>query len=403
MKPKRGLWIITAGAVALIGALAVAFMPRPVLVDVVRAERGPLRVTVDEDGRTRIRERYVVSAPLSGQLCRIELEPGDCVVAGRTLIATLSPTAPELIDARMREQLEARVRAAEIQVQSAGARSARAEATHELAGVELTRATQLAGQGASSRQELDRAREFARAAAEDLKAADYAKQIAGFELDQARAALSLSATPFRPGDREWEMRIVAPVGGRVLRVFQEDAAVVSPTTRLVELGDPADLEVEVDVLSSDAVQIRPGARVFFEHWGGDAPLEGRVRVVEPAGFLKISALGVEEQRVNVIIDFTTPAQRRIALGDAYRVEARIVVWEADNVLKVPVGALFRSEGEWAVFTLIAGRARLIRVSIGHSNGRETEILGGLSRGESVVVHPSDKVADRVRISPRTRR
>lgn len=400
MALTRRHWSVMGGALIVVGALAFAFSPRPVAVEVARAVRGPLRVTVDEDGRTRIKERYVVSAPLGGQLRRIELQAGDCVVAGETLVAILEPVAPELIDVRSREQLEARVRAAEIQVQSAGARLERVRAAHELAQVELARATALTEQGAIARQEFDRTRENARVVTEDLKSADYARQIAGFELEQARAAVSRTSTNPRAA-APWDLRILSPISGRVLRVFHEDAAVVPATTRLVELGDPADLEVEVDVLSSDAVQVRVGARAFFEHWGGDVPLEGRVRVVEPAGFLKISALGVEEQRVNVIIDFVTPAERRRALGDAYRVEARIVVWEADEVLKVPVGALFRSGGEWAVFAVVAGRARLTRVRVGHGNGRETEIVSGLAAGDAVVIHASDKVADGVRIKRRT--
>ena len=399
MNITRRYWILATCALTLVGALLFAFSPRPVAVEVVRTARGPLRVTVDEDGRTRIKERYVVSAPLGGQLRRIELKSGDCVVAGETLIATLEPTAPELLDARTREQLEARVRAAAIQVQSAGARLERARAANEFAQGEMTRAITLAEQGAMSRQEFDRTREVARAMTEELKAAEYSRQIAGFELEQARAAVSRGSTNSQAAEC-WDFRILSPISGRVLRVFHEDAAVVSATTRLVEVGDPADLEVEVDVLSSDAVQIRSGARAFFEHWGGDVPLEGRVRVVEPAGFLKISALGVEEQRVNVIIDFVTPADRRRALGDAYRVESRIVVWEADDVLKVPVGALFRSDGNWAVFTMVGGRARLTPVKVGHSNGRETEVLSGLNVGDAVVVHASDKVADGVRIKLR---
>src|SRR5688572_22068412 len=401
MNITRRYWIVLGCTLTLVGALWFAFSPRPVAVEVTSAKRGPLRVTVDEDGRTRIKERYVVSAPLGGQLRRIELKSGDCVVAGKTLVAMLEPAAPELLDARSREQLEARVRAAEIQVQSAGARLERVRAAHELAHVELARATTLTEQGAMARQAFDRTREAARAAAEELKSAEYSRQIAGFELEQARAAVSRTSTNPRTSDA-WDLRILSPVNGRVLRVFHEDAAWVPATTRLLELGDPADLEVEVDVLSSDAVQIRAGAKAFFEHWGGEVPLEGKVRLVEPAGFLRVSALGVEEQRVNVIIDFVTPADRRRALGDAYRVEARIVVWEAANVLKVPVGALFRSDGEWAVFAVVGGRARLTRVKVGHSNGRETEIVGGLASGEAVVIHASDKVGDGVRIKLRAK-
>lgn len=403
MKITRRHWTYIFGALVLAGALAYAFMPGPVPVEIARVVRGALQVTVDEDGRTRIKERYVVSAPLGGQLRRIDLHPGDPVVAGKTRIAILEPAAPELLDARTRALLEARVRAAEIQLDLAWPRVERVRAARELAAAELSRAQSLIERQALSRQELDRAREADRASAEELRAAEYSRQIAGFELEQARAALSFSGPAARAADRAWELGVTAPVDGRVLRVFHADAAIVSPATPLLELGDPADIEVEIDVLSSDAVKIRPGARVFFEHWGGDAPLEGRVRVVEPAGFRKISALGVEEQRVYVIADFVAPSETRGALGDAYRVEARIVVWSADDVVKVPVGALFRSEGQWSVFAIRNGRARLARVEVGHSTGREAEIYRGLAVGDEVVLHPSDKVAEGVAVTIRPRR
>jgi HlyD family secretion protein len=397
MKISRPHWYLAAAALLIVAVLAYAFAPRPVPVELARAAAGPLRVTIDEDGRTRIRERYVVSAPLGGHLRRIELHPRDAVIAGKTRIATIEPAAPELLDPRTRAQLEARRQVAETQVQLAGPRIERARAAQELALSELARAETLAAEQALSRQEFDRVREASRAANEELKSAEYARQIAGFELEQARAALLRSTPDTARGDHSWELCVTSPIDGRVLRVFHEDAAVVPTSARLVEVGDPTDLEAEIDVLSSDAVRIRPGARVLFEHWGGDRPLEGRVRVVEPAGFLKISALGVEEQRVNVIVDFVTPPDQRRALGDAYRVEARIVVWEAERVLKVPVGALFRSEGDWTVFAVRSGRARLLRVEVGHSNGRETAIVSGLTAGDEVILHPSDKIADGVAI------
>lgn len=403
MHLSRRHWIVAGCTAALAGLLALGFLPRAVPVDSVRVSRGPLRVTVDEDGRTRIKERYVVSTPLAGQLHRIDLKPGDSVTAGKTLVATLEPRPPELFDARTREQLEARMRAAEAQVQNAGARTERTRAADDLARSEFARAATLLEQGGASRQDLDRAREAARASAEELKAAGYARQIAEFELEQARAALSRSAPNSRAADCAAAWHIRAPITGRVLRVFHEDAAVVPATTRLVELGDPADLEVEVDVLSSDAVRILPGARCFFEHWGGELPLEGRVRVVEPAGFLKISALGVEEQRVNVIVDLVTPVENRPKLGDAYRVEARIVVWESNEATTVPVGALFRSGQDWAVFAIVDGRARLVPVKVGHSDGRRTEVLFGIAVGDEVIVHASDKIADGVRVRPREAR
>jgi HlyD family secretion protein len=403
MKISRAHWYFAATALLIIAALAYAFAPRAVPIELARVTTGPLCVTVDEDGRTRIKERYVVSTPLGGQLRRIELHAGDPVVAGKTHIATIEPAAPELLDPRTRAQLEARRHVAETQVQLAAPRIERARAAQELAQAELARAQSLATAQALSPQEFDRAREAARVGNEELKSAEYARQIAGFELEQARAALLRSTSEARFGDHSWELCVTSPIDGRVLRVFHEDAAVVPASARLVELGDPADLEAEIDVLSSDAVRIRPGARVLFEHWGGEIPLEGRVRVVEPAGFLKISALGVEEQRVNVIVDFITPPNQRRTLGDAYRVEARIMVWEAESVLKLPVGALFRTEGDWTVFAAQGGRARLTRVNVGHSNGRETEIVAGLKAGDEVILHPSDKIADGVVIRAREHR
>lgn len=402
MKTNRRPWILTLGGLLLLAALIYAFAPRPVPVDLAKIARGPLQVTVDEDGRTRIKERYVVSAPLAGRLRRIELHSGDTVTAGQTLLAVVEPAEPDLLDPRTQAQLEARLRAAEAQLQLATPRVERARAALDLAQAELDRATRLFEQNALARQEFDRARESARAAGEDLKSAIYTGQISGFEVEQARAALIRSSPQAQPGESGGQVEIVAPVSGRVLRVLHEDAGVVSAATPLLELGDPTDLEAEIDVLSSDAVRVQPGARVLFVHWGGDTPLEGRVRVVEPAGFLKISALGVEEQRVNIIADFLTPAVQRESLGDAFRVEARIVVWESENVLKVPVGALFRSGSDWALFVARERHARLTRVEVGHSNGRETEITRGLSVGDEVVLHPSDKVGDGVAITARKR-
>ena len=403
MKITRRSLLLAVIGLTLLGALVYAFMPRPVPVEITRVGRGPLRVTVDEDGRTRIKERYVISAPIGGQLRRIELQPGDAVKAGVTVLASIDPVEPTLLDARTRAQLEARLRAMEAQVDLSGPRLERARATQELAQREYARVTQLADQAVVSRQEIDRSREAARVAAEDLKAAEYSRRIAGFELEQARAALMRSTPGPRTDECTGEMKIVAPVDGRVLRLFHEDAAVITPAARLLEIGDPMDLETEIDVLSSDAVRIQPGARVLFEHWGGRAPLEGRVRVVEPAGFLKISALGVEEQRVNVIADLVTPPAERSALGDAYRVEARIVVWESDQVLKVPVGALFRHQGAWAVFAVRDGRARLTTVETGHGDGREVELLAGLAESDEMIVHASDKVSDGVRVTLRAQR
>ena len=392
-------WVLGAGALALAGLLAWAFRPQRLTVDAAPAGRGPLVVTVDEEGRTRIKERYVVSAPLGGRMLRVGLKPGDAVTAGRTVIAALEPTDPELLDPRGRAQAEARVKAAKAAQERSGPLLARARTDREYVAADLVRARRLYGEQGLSHQELDAVEQRDAAAAAELKSAEFQSRIADYELELAQAALvgEGGAGTTGPGERRFEVR--APISGRVLRVFQESEAVVGPGTRLVELGDPADLEVLVGVLSADAVQVKSGARVVIEHWGGEEPLAARVRVVEPAGFTKVSALGVEEQRVNVLADFTGPPEARRTVGDAFRVEARIVVWEAPEVLKVPVGALFHTGDQWAVFAVRGGRASLQTVQAGHRNDREVEILSGLAAGDPVIIHPSDKLEDgsRVRI------
>ena len=382
---------------ALLGA--DAFLPKPIEVEVAEVKRGLLRVTVDEDGRTRIKERYVVAAPLAGQLLRIKLKPGHAVEAGKTIVAAIDPPDPALLDERARAQAEAQVRAAEARHKKAAADLERAQATFEFASKDLARARDLRIKRSISQQDYDLVAERERISAALLRAAQFEQQVAVHELEMARAALL--RTHSSPGERmAHRLEIPSPIRGRVLRVFQESEAVVTPGTRLLELGDPTDLEIEIDVLSADAVKIKPGAKVYLEHWGGPEPLLARVRLVEPAGFLKISALGVEEQRVWVIADFVDPPEKRPTLGDAYRVEARIVTWEEEGVLKVPAGALFRKGDGWAVYRAANGRAVLRSVTVGQSNALEAQILDGLSEGERVIVHPSDKVKDGVAIQSR---
>jgi HlyD family secretion protein len=387
---------------AVVGLLIYAFLPAAVEADVATVRRGALRVTVDEDGKTRIKQRYVVSAPLSGQLLRITLRPDDKVRQGQTLIAVIQPTDPSLLDARSRAQAKARVSAAEASRRQAEAQFQRAKAGHELAAAELARAQRLQEGRSIARQEFENAVHRERAASAELQAAQHAVRVADFELEQAQAAL-LRTQPRSPGEADNEVfEIRAPINGKVLRVFQESETVVSPGTRLLEIGNPEDLEIEIDVLSVDAVKIRRGAGVLLEHWGGTGPLQAEVRVVEPAGFTKISALGVEEQRVWVIADFVGPAEKWRGLGDGYRVEARIVTWEEADVLKVPAGALFRHEGDWAVFRIMAGRVALRPVRVGQGNGLETQILEGLQEGDQVVLYPSDRLANGVAVTPRRR-
>jgi HlyD family secretion protein len=386
--------LLLLGGVAT--AVALSLQPDPVPVDVATAARGPMQVTVDEEGRTRIRERYVVSSPLLGRTGRITLDPGDAVVAGETVLAVIDPREPALLDARARAAAEARVRAAGAALQQAGAALEQARSAYDFAENELARVREAAGNGAAMPREVDAAESEQRAAREGFRAASFAEEIARFELQQAEAALAFSGE----GGQDDEDRLVirSPIDGVVLRVLQESAAVVEPGTELLEIGDPTDLEVVIDVLSADAVRVRPGAPVAIEAWGGPAVLEAAVRVVEPSATTEISALGIEEQRVNIVADLRSPPEERPTLGDGFRVEARILTWESGDVLQVPTGAVFRpaggaAAGTWAVYVVQDGRARRRTVGLGHRTWRVAEITEGLEPGTTVIVHPSDRLAD----------
>jgi HlyD family secretion protein len=396
-KKLTAVLVIASG----VGAVVYAFLPQPVPVDVTEASRGGLRVTVNEDGKTRIKERYVVAAPLAGRLLRISLRAGDPVVAGETTIAAIAPNDPDLLDARARAEAEARVQTAIAAKERVLPALTQATAAYQLAESEFARISKLRAEGSASQSEFDSASYQQQNAAAGLRAAKFAIDVAEFEIQLARAAL-LHADPKSVGERDPNrFAIHSPITGRVLRVFQESATAITPGMRLVELGDPSQLELEIDVLSSDAVKISPGAKVLLEGWGGDELLNARVRVVEPAAFTKVSALGVEEQRVYIIADFTDPPEKWQRLGDAYRVDAKIVVWESADVLKVPVGALFRDPHGWAVFVVEQDRARLRSVQMGRSNGLEAEIQSGLTAGDRIVVHPGDRIHDGVAIRVRS--
>ena len=383
---KRRVWRYAriATPIMVIGALGVmALWPEPLPVDLVQAVRGAMEVTVDEDGETRVQDRFVVSAPVSGRLQRIELDPGDSVEKGRTVVARLTPAEPPLLDPRVRAELTAAIAAA-----AAGADQARAERDRSNAVLERARATfrrqqALLVAGAVSRDELESSQTAVTTAEDALRAATLAVARADQETRAARARLQAPSTGGRRID------VVAPINGIVLRRLRESEAVVPAGEGLIELGNPDQLEVIADLLSTDAVQVQPGNPVRIEQWGGDTPLHASVRRVEPAGFVKVSALGVEERRVNVVIELDHPAAAARALGDRYRVEVRIVVWRADDVLTLPVGALFRRGEEWAVFVVREGRATLRHVKIGHRNNDAVEILDGLAAGDGVVLHPPD--------------
>jgi HlyD family secretion protein len=399
MKTRSRRILPIVGAAVVAAALVYAFLPRPVEVDVASVDRGPLEVTVLEDGKTRIKDRYVVASPLAGKLERIRLRSGDAVTADKDLIAVIVPSDPDLLDPRARAQAEAKVHAAEALKNQVEAQLQRARVNHEYAKVNLERANSGFAAKTISHQELDDAEQKELSAGNALREAEFAVQVTAFELEQARAVLLRAGSD--TGAKEWRHEIQSPITGKVLRVFQESSTIVTPGTKLIELGDPSDLEIEADVLSTDGVQIEPGARVSIEHWGGPQSLRGRVRLVEPSGFTKVSALGVEEQRVNVIIDFADKPADRATLGDAFRVEARIVIWENPNVLRVPAGALFRSDGKWAVFVIDNNRAVLRLLSIGRSNDDYAEVLEGLRESDRVVIYPTDRVQDGVKVKPRT--
>lgn len=386
----------------LIAALAVALVfalrKPPTGVDVGTVVKGPMTVTVDDLGETRVRDLYVVSAPVTGELLRVPLKPGAAVVPRKTLLARIRPMAPAPLDARAYAQAEAEVRSLEDRLAADRLRISEVRAELALAERDYARTSELAGRGFVSKASLDRARsarDRTRAAAAQ---AGRAAEATAHNLESARAALLVAGTP---AEGAGAVSVTSPVGGYVLRVPQESERAVAAGTPLVEIGDPNRLEIVTDLLSSDAVRVRPGADVLVEDWGGDRPLRGRVRLVEPYGFMKVSALGVEEQRVNVVIDFVEPREAWQRLGHGYRATVRIVTWSAPDILRVPIGALFRTGGSWSVFFLDGnGRVRLKQVAIGHMNDEEAEVLGGLSAGDKVVLHPSDKIADGKKVAER---
>jgi HlyD family secretion protein len=382
-------------AFAVLGGclLAVALWPAAVPVDVEVTSRGPLTVTVDEEGQTRIRRRFVVSAPVTGRVLRIELEPGDRVRRG-DVVARVRPELPPLLDARTQAEARAAVDNARAALGRAQSEDARAKEALVHAERELARATSLSDVGTISAQGLDARQTEVRLASEAVHASAYAVEAASAELQRARARLAPASAA------QGVVTVRAPIDGAILRRLRESESIVPAGEPLLEVGDPRALEIVADLLSTDAVYVKPGARAFVEQWGQDTALEATVRLVEPSGFTKISALGVEEQRVNVVLDFTDLDKASALLGDAYRVELRIVVWDSTSVVKVPVSALVRDGERWAVFELRGGRARRVLVELGHRGGREAEVVSGLSEGTRVVVHPSDRVDDGVRVAAR---
>jgi HlyD family secretion protein len=390
------VWIAVLAAVVVL--VAWGFRPRPVLVETATVRRGPMRVTVEEEGKARVTDRYVVSAPVAGFARRIELDVGDTVQTGQVL-AVLDPPRPAALDPRSRAEARARVSAAEAALSAARERLKAAAADAAYWEGQLARIQALVKTGDVSKESYDRAAtEAGRAEAAHRSAGDAVEQ-AQAELASARATLEIS--PAQPANAPAEqVRVRAPASGRLLKLIRESEGVVTPGEPLVEIGNARSLEVEVEVLSAAAVRIRPGDRVLFERWGGGLPLEGRVRRVEPVAFTKISALGVEEQRVLVIVDITSPPEQWSRLGAGYRVEASFVLWESPDVLQVPASALFRYQDGWAVFTIEDGIARRRVVEVGQRTGLTAQVISGLAAGEQVIQHPDTSIEDGTAVAPR---
>jgi HlyD family secretion protein len=394
---RRNLGLILL-AVILLAAIAYGFWPQPVAVDVMAVTRAPLQVTVEEEGKTRVVDRFVISAPVPGYVRRIELKVGDTVGQGQ-ILAEVEPLRSVILDPRSRAEAQARVAAAEAALRAAQEDAIAAEAEADYAASQLQRLRRLYPKGYISIETLQQAEAAARRTKARRSSSRFAVQVAKFDLEAARTALRYSVAQDSHQTME-EAPVRAPVEGRVLKLKHESEGVVQAGEPLLEIGDPNSLEIEVEVLSADAVRISPGTRVLFERWGGVRPLEGRVRRVEPTGFTKVSALGVEEQRVLVIADITSPTEQWQRLGDGYRVEASFILWEGDSVLQVPESALFRHRDGWAVFMAANGRARLQPVQVGHRSGLAAEIISPLKEGELVILHPDDSLADGARISLR---
>jgi len=383
MKPgrRRLRWLSYLAVLGLLGLAAWGLRPMPSQVETATVQFGPLNASVSEEGKTRIRQRYVVSAPISGNLRRIALKPGAEVVAGETALAVIDPLPASPLDPRTRALTVARRDTAAAQLE-------KSRANLDLSQRELRRFEQMAASNTLSTQDLESARMRELAAARDLANAEGILRLAEAELEA-----NSDAVPGQP------TVIIAQNSGRILSVLQESTRPVSQGTPLLTIGDPSDLEVVVEMLSRDGAALPPQARVEIEQWGGPRPLEGRVRLVEPAAFTKISALGVEEQRVNVVVDIVTPLAERRSLGDNYRVENRVLLWEKERVLKIPSSGLFRHGNDWGAYVIRDGRAELVSVRAGHNGGREMEILSGLAEGEQVILYPGDRIHPGQRVTP----
>ncbi len=382
-------------AVSIAGGLYYGFRPQPVAVELGAAVRAPLRVSFEQEGRTRVIDRYVITAPIAAYARRIALDVGDAVQRGAPLVQ-LEPQRSEMLDVRRRAEAEARVAAAQANVSAVEQRQKAAQAGADLAQQSLRRMRTLRAAGHVTADAEDRAVAEAERAGSELRAAQFTVATTRHELEAARTALKYAAA----GASADPVVVRSPVAGHVLKIPRKSEGAVAAGQALLEIGDPRGLEVESDVLSADAVRIRPGTRVVFERWGGEGKLEGVVRLIEPAGFTKVSALGVEEQRVWVIVSFTSPPAQWQRLGDGYRVEASFILWEANDVLQIPASALFRDGDGWAAYVVQQGKAVKRRIDVGQRSGLAAQVISGIQEGEKVVVHPDDRLRDGVSVTAR---
>ena len=383
---KLLLWSLGIGFLALAG---YGLKPKPIPVETAEVARGPLTVHVVEEGKTRIRNRYIVAAPVAGNMRRVTLKAGDEVKAGETLLTVIEPGLAPLLDARTQAQTEARIQGAEAARSRAEETLEMARTTAQFAQANWDRVKKNIGEGSISVTDRDNIELEAKMREREVRAGEFAQKVADYELAQAKAAL-LSLTSAGSGA---VVEVKAPVSGRVLKVQQESAMMVTPGTPILEIGHPADLEIEAEILSRDAVSMKPGAEVLVDQWGGDVPLKARVRRVEPAAFTKVSALGVEEQRVIVLSDLDPLPPEAKVLGDRYRVEVRVAVWHDGDVMLAPGGSLFREGAEWKTFVLKENKALKVTVQIGHTDGKMAEVLSGLEPGMTLLMHPPDSVVD----------
>ena len=381
--------------IAIVALLVKGFQPTPQQVDAALVERGPLRVSIEEEGKTRVVDRYIVSAPVAGYAHRITLNVGDAVQQGHALL-NLSPLPPAVLDPRSRATALARIEAAKAAVEAQREKAAAAKAEYELAQLEHQRVVNLCKVQCASKDQEDQAFTRVRSTQAYKQSAQFAVDIARHDLAAAQTALSYAAST----DDGEQLAITAPISGSVLKILRESEGVVGAGEPLIEIGNPHHLEVEVDVLSADAIKITPGTRALFERWGGGQPLEGRVRTVEPVGFTKVSALGVEEQRVLVISNLISDPERWQRLGDGYRVEASFILWEETDVLRIPASALFRKGDDWAVFVVDGDTAKRVNIKLGYRNGLSAQVLAGLEEGQQVITHPSETIEDGILVKTR---